>query len=102
MGSDARRKADAHHKMGIMRYRQGILQAAIHQLRAALSVDPAHEPSYAALAAIYIEMRFWDEALDVCRQGLQRCKQRAQLHKLTIDALGLRGSLADAFAHYQL
>ena len=83
---DARR---AVAEFGLARgwFRKGSLDRALQHFRRAVELDPDLEGAHVQLATLLANERRWQDAIDVCEQGLRRFPEQAVLHKLLITGL---------------
>lgn len=90
------RRPEAFYTIGVIRWHQGDLDAAIAALRTAIDLQPRHAESYDALGAIYKQRRDYGAAARALRRAIEiRPDQPAPRYSLGL-VLQLDGRQADA------
>ncbi len=79
------RRPEAFYTIGVIRWHQGDLDAAIAALRTAIDLQPRHAESYDALGAIYKQRRDYAAAA----RALQRASEISPDQPAPRDSLGL-------------
>ena len=104
MGFEAsdRPAAETQHKFGYAWQQKGKPGIAISHYRNALRLCPSYAPAYVDLCLLLVAENRFDEALQVCLQGIETVPNEAVVHKTLTTSLARLGRLHEAFDHYGL
>lgn len=83
-------------------WKRGRPVQAIATLERSLALDPAAVDGYLELGRIHLNLRRWDDLVDVASRGLRRFLDIAPLHKMLITGLEESGGWDSARARYRL
>jgi glycosyltransferase involved in cell wall biosynthesis/Tfp pilus assembly protein PilF len=97
-----RQRAMGHRAMALGWLKRGRVKQAIEGLQKAIDLDPFLLEAVLELCRILQHLRRWDDLAALCHQALEVHLATPELHKTLITALEEKGSLEDAFAHYEL
>ena len=89
-------RAESAYRTAITRYNAGDLTAAVQGLRAVIAEDGSHAAARQALAAMLIDRREWDAALQVLEDGLRSDPRNAQFAQLAAQISIRRDDLQGA------
>ena len=71
-------------------------------MQKAIAIDPAYLDAHLELGRLLMEQHRWSDLIASCQRGFRHFIEVPELHKMLITALEERGTLDDAYAHYQL
>jgi glycosyltransferase involved in cell wall biosynthesis len=78
------------------------LRPAIVELQQAIAIDPTYLDACLDLGRLLMGQHRWSDVIALCQRGFLHFIEVPELHKMLITALEERGTLDDAYAHYQL
>jgi predicted TPR repeat methyltransferase len=94
-------QVDAHHFLGLSRYKRGLHDEGIARVRRAIELAPAHADAVNNLGNMLIERGRLDEAEAAYRRAVEHNPQHFDAHNNLGSLLRERGRLDDALSAYR-
>ena len=97
-----RRLAKGQHALALGWLKRGRLKQALVGLDKAIEIDPTYLEAHIEMGRLLMQLHRWSDLIAMCHRGFRNHMEVPELHKMLITGLEERGTIDDAYAHYQL